>query len=104
MQNACYDCGVTVRKTDLQVRGVPVALRERLRRRAASRGASMSQYVIEIRKDDLPRAHQLADRIAAPDSFYVALSELMRARLLTADAHLSSAATGIVEVQFVGAG
>jgi len=55
MQNACYDCGVTGRKTDLQVRGVPVALRERLRRRAASKGVSMSQYVIEILKDDLAR-------------------------------------------------
>ena len=43
------------RKTDLQIRGVPVALRERLRRRAAGKGVSMSQYVIEILKDDLAR-------------------------------------------------
>ena len=43
------------RKTDLQIRGVPVALRERLRRRADGKGLSMSQYVIEILKDDLAR-------------------------------------------------
>ena len=43
------------RRTDLQIRGVPVALRERLRRRAGRKGLSMSQYVIEILKDDLAR-------------------------------------------------
>jgi class 3 adenylate cyclase len=46
---------VVGRKTDVQIRGVPVALRERLRRRADSKGVSMSQYVIEILKDDLER-------------------------------------------------
>src|SRR6058998_1940595 len=43
------------RTTDLQIRGIPVALRERLRRRAGRKGLSMSQYVIEILKDDLAR-------------------------------------------------
>ena len=43
------------RRTDLQIRGIPVALRERLRRRAGRKGLSMSQYVIEILKDDLAR-------------------------------------------------
>jgi plasmid stability protein len=43
------------RKTDVQLRGVPVALRERLRKRANSKGLSMSQYVIEILTDDLAR-------------------------------------------------
>jgi plasmid stability protein len=43
------------KKTDVQVRGVPVALRERLRKRADSKGLSMSQYVIEILTDDLAR-------------------------------------------------
>jgi len=43
------------RRTDLQIRGIPVALRERLRRRADRKGLSMSQYVIEILKDDLAR-------------------------------------------------
>jgi post-segregation antitoxin (ccd killing protein) len=43
------------RKTDLQIRGMPVVLRDRLRRRADARGLSMSQYVIEILADDLAR-------------------------------------------------
>jgi len=43
------------KKTDLQIRGIPVTLRERLRRRADGKGLSMSQYVIEILKDDLGR-------------------------------------------------
>ena len=55
MQTACYPRQVTANKTDVQIRGVPVALRERLRRRADSKGLSMSQYVIEILKDDLAR-------------------------------------------------
>ena len=55
MQNACYDHEVAGKKTDLQVRGMPVALRERLRRRADGKGLSMSQYVIEILADDLAR-------------------------------------------------
>ena len=55
MQIACYDRLVTTKKTDVQIRGVPVALRERLRRRADSKGVSMSQYVIGILKDDLAR-------------------------------------------------
>jgi plasmid stability protein len=55
MQVACYDPEMAGKKTDLQVRGVPVSLRERLRRRADGKGLSMSQYVIEILKDDLER-------------------------------------------------
>ena len=55
MQNACYDHEVAGRKIDLQVRGMPLALRERLRRRADGKGLSMSQYVIEILADDLAR-------------------------------------------------
>jgi len=43
------------KKADVQIRGVPLALRERLRRRADGKGLSMSQYVIEILKDDLAR-------------------------------------------------
>jgi antitoxin FitA len=46
---------VTKRTTDVQLRGVPVSLRDRLRRRAAGKGVSMSQYVIEILRDDLAR-------------------------------------------------
>ncbi|HEV8536508.1 MAG TPA: hypothetical protein VGR87_12465 [Candidatus Limnocylindria bacterium] len=46
---------MAAKKTDLQIRGVPIALRERLRRRADGKGSSMSQYVIEVLKDDLSR-------------------------------------------------
>jgi len=64
MRNACYDRSVASKKTDVQIRGVPVALRERLRRRADSKGLSMSQYVIEILADDLARP-TLAEWVAA---------------------------------------
>jgi antitoxin FitA len=50
-----YHWAVTKRTTDVQLRGVPISLRDRLRRRAAGKGVSMSQYVIEILKDDLAR-------------------------------------------------
>lgn len=43
------------RTTDLQIRGIPVALRDRLRRRAARKGVSMSQYVVERLEEDLAR-------------------------------------------------
>ena len=46
---------MAAKKTDVQLRGVPVALRERLRKRANSKGQSMSQYVIGILTDDLAR-------------------------------------------------
>jgi len=55
---------VTAKKTDVQIRGVPVVLRERLRRRADSKGLSMSQYVIEILADDLARP-TVAEWVAA---------------------------------------
>jgi len=55
MQYACYYWQMTGKKTDVQLRGVPVGLRDRLRRRADSRRLSMSQYVIEILQDDLAR-------------------------------------------------
>lgn len=43
------------RTTELQIRGMPVALRDRLRRRALLERVSMSQYVIERLKSDLER-------------------------------------------------
>lgn len=43
------------RTTDLQIRSVPVALRDRLRARATRKGVSMSQYVVEKLKEDLGR-------------------------------------------------
>ena len=41
------------RTTDLQTRGIPVSLRERVRRRAGRKGVSMTQYVIERLQEDL---------------------------------------------------
>lgn len=43
------------KKVDLQIRGVPGPLRDRLRKRAGGKGLSMSQYVIQIIRDDLER-------------------------------------------------
>lgn len=40
------------RTTDLQIRGIPVKTRDALRRKAESKGLSMSQYLVDlIRKD-----------------------------------------------------
>jgi len=35
-------------QTDLQIRGLPVALRDKVRRRAKRKGQTMSQYLIEV--------------------------------------------------------
>lgn len=43
------------KKVDLQIRGVPIDLRRRLARRAASKGLSMSKYVITIIEDEVER-------------------------------------------------
>lgn len=42
-------------RVDLQVRNVPAELREKLRRRAKSKGLSMSEYVIQVLRDDIER-------------------------------------------------
>lgn len=56
MHFACYPRTVArARTTDLQIRGIPVALRDRLRKRAARKGVSMSQYVVERLGEDLSR-------------------------------------------------
>lgn len=57
---------VRARTTDLQIRGIPVSLRERLRRRATRKGVSMSQYVIEQLKADLalPTLDEWLDEVA----------------------------------------
>ena len=36
------------KRTDLQIRGIPVKTRDRLRRKAESKGVSMSQYLIDL--------------------------------------------------------
>lgn len=55
MQTACYACAVKVRTTDLQVRGIPVKTRDALRRKAESMGVSMSQYLIDLIRQDVER-------------------------------------------------
>ena len=56
MRFACYDrLMARVRTTDLQIRGIPVSLRDRLRARAERKGLSMSQYVVERLDEDLSR-------------------------------------------------
>jgi hypothetical protein len=54
------------RRTDLQIRGFPVTLREKLRRRAVGKGLSMSQYVIEKLETDLatPTIDEWLDEVA----------------------------------------
>jgi plasmid stability protein len=54
------------RTTDLQIRGIPNELRERLRRRASGKGVSMSQYVIEKLETDLatPTIDEWLDEVA----------------------------------------
>lgn len=46
----------SARKVDLQIRGVPIELRRKVGRRAASKGVSISKYVIDLlAEDDGPR-------------------------------------------------
>jgi hypothetical protein len=39
---------VKAKTTDLQIRGIPVKTRDALRRKAESKGLSMSQYLIDL--------------------------------------------------------
>jgi predicted nucleic acid-binding protein len=51
----------------------------------------------------LPEVHLLADRLSASDAFYVALARARGVGLLTADAALARAASGLADVQLVQA-
>jgi len=46
---------MNAKRVDVQIRGMPAGLRDRLRRRSDRKGVSMSQYVIEVLRDDLSR-------------------------------------------------
>jgi hypothetical protein len=48
-------------KVDIQIRGLPVALQQRIREKAASKGMSMSRYVIEILEDKVDRPDSIND-------------------------------------------
>ena len=43
----------TNKTTDLQIRGIPVQMRDALRRKAESKGVSMSQYLIDLIHQDV---------------------------------------------------
>jgi plasmid stability protein len=72
------------RTTDLQIRGMPVALRERLRARAMRKGLSMSQYVIEQLKSDLerPTINEWLDEVARLPKVDLAAHGLTAAQLV----------------------
>src|SRR5712692_5380328 len=55
---------VKAKTTDLQIRGIPVKLRDELRRKAESKGVSMSQYLIELIQRDVPQMMPLDEWIA----------------------------------------
>jgi hypothetical protein len=44
---------VKAKTTDLQIRGIPVKTRDALRRKAESKGVSMSQYLIDLIQRDV---------------------------------------------------
>ncbi|HEV2249782.1 MAG TPA: hypothetical protein VGT60_04665 [Candidatus Limnocylindria bacterium] len=50
--------------TDLQIRGIPVATRDKLRRKARSSGVSMSKYLIDLIDRDVPTVLPLAEWLA----------------------------------------
>lgn len=41
--------------TDLQIRGIPVKTRDALRRKAESKGVSMSQYLVDLIRRDVEK-------------------------------------------------
>lgn len=71
------------KRVDLQIRGIPAALRDRLRRRAEGKGMSMSQYVIEVLEDNLsrPSLDEWWDEVmkGPPSKFSISAAEAVRA-------------------------
>ncbi|MER3452715.1 MAG: toxin-antitoxin system HicB family antitoxin [Acidimicrobiia bacterium] len=60
-------------KTNIQIRGVPPALRERVRRRARAKGRTMSEYLLELIERDLS--------LPTPQAFRRRLARLERVDL-----------------------
>jgi len=48
-------------KVDLQIRGVPSRLQQRIRQKAARKGVSMSKYVIQILEDNVDQPDSIND-------------------------------------------
>ena len=46
---------VKPKTTDLQIRGIPVKTRDALRRKAESKGLSMSQYLVDLIRRDVDK-------------------------------------------------
>jgi len=46
---------VKPKTTDLQIRGIPVKTRDALRRKAESKGLSMSQYLVDLIRRDVEK-------------------------------------------------
>jgi len=73
---------VKAKTTDLQIRGIPVATRDKLRRKAKSKGVSMSQYLIDLidrEVDAMPLDEWLAlVRSDPPVNLGVSAAELLR--------------------------
>jgi len=55
-------------KVDLQVRGVPSALRRRLGEKAAREGVSMSRFVITLLEENVDRPATIDDWLAELDA------------------------------------
>jgi hypothetical protein len=55
-------------KVDLQVRGVPSALRRRLGEKAARQGVSMSRFVITLLEENVDRPATIDDWLAELDA------------------------------------
>ena len=58
MHSACYGGRVKAGKTkttDLQIRGIPVKTRDALRSKAESKGISMSQYLVDLIRQDVEK-------------------------------------------------
>jgi plasmid stability protein len=52
------------KKVDLQIRSVPAELRRKVARRAASKGLSMSKYVIDVLTDEVDRPATIDEWLA----------------------------------------
>jgi len=55
---------VKPKTTDLQIRGIPIATRDKLRREAESKGVSMSKYLIDLIERDVPTVLPLEEWLA----------------------------------------
>jgi hypothetical protein len=83
MLDACNALDMAPKRVDLQIRGMPAPLRDRLRKRAEGKGLSMSQYVIDVLEDNLsrPTLDEWWDEVmkGPPHKFSISAAEAVRA-------------------------